>query len=47
MAVGREKTKAVGDRKEWLAARPGQFTVPRTQLVSALQKLLGDYNAAE
>ena len=45
MAVGREKTKAVGDRKEWLAARPGQFTVPRTQLVSALQKLLGDYNA--
>jgi histidyl-tRNA synthetase len=45
MAVGREKTKAVGDRKEWLAARPGQFTVPRTQLVSALKKLLGDYNA--
>ena len=43
MAVGREKTKAVGDRKEWLAARPGQFTVPRAQLVSALQKLLSDY----
>jgi histidyl-tRNA synthetase len=40
MAVGREKTKAVGDRKEWLAARPGQFTVPRTELVSAVRKLL-------
>jgi histidyl-tRNA synthetase len=40
MAVGREKTKAVGDRKEWLAARPGQFTVPRSELVSAVRKLL-------
>ncbi len=46
MAVGREKTKAVGDRKEWLAARPGQFTVPRAQLASALQKLLGDYGTS-
>ena len=27
MTVGREKAKAVGDRKEWLAARPGQTTV--------------------
>ena len=45
MAVGREKTKAVGDRQEWLAARPGQFTVPRTQLVSALKKLLGHEKA--
>lgn len=42
MAVGREKTKAVGDRREWLAARPGQFTVPRAELVSALQKLLSE-----
>jgi histidyl-tRNA synthetase len=42
MAVGREKTKAVGDRREWLAARPGQFTVPRGELVSAVQKLLGE-----
>lgn len=42
MAVGREKTKAVGDRREWLAARPGQFTVPRAELVNAVQKLLSE-----
>ena len=40
MSVGREKAKAVGDRKEWLAARPGQFTVPRADLVEAIKKLL-------
>jgi hypothetical protein len=42
MSVGREKAKAVGDRKEWLAARQGQSTVPRTDLVSAVQKLLAE-----
>ena len=40
MSVGREKTKAVGDRKEWLAARPGQTTVPRSDLVEGVRKLL-------
>ena len=32
MTVGREKAKAVGDRKEWLAARPGQKVVKRSEL---------------
>ncbi|MGZ4810886.1 MAG: His/Gly/Thr/Pro-type tRNA ligase C-terminal domain-containing protein, partial [Thermoanaerobaculia bacterium] len=40
MTVGREKAKAVGDRKEWLAARQGQITVPRAELVPAIQRLL-------
>jgi len=40
MRVGREKAKAVGDRKEWLASRSGQFTVPKTELVQAIQSLL-------
>jgi histidyl-tRNA synthetase len=40
MAVGREKTKAVGDRKEWLAARPGQVTTPRADLVDTVKKML-------
>ena len=40
MAVGREQTKAVGDRKEWLAARPGQLTAPRSELVETIRKML-------
>ena len=42
MSVGREKAKAVGDRKEWLAARPGQITVPRAGLVEGIRKLLAE-----
>jgi histidyl-tRNA synthetase len=42
MSVGREKAKAVGDRKEWLAARPGQITVARGELVEAVRKLLAE-----
>ena len=42
MTVGREKAKAVGDRKEWLAARPGQTTAKRADLVSAVQTLLAE-----
>jgi len=42
MAVGREKAKAVGDRKEWLAARPGQTTIPRAELVDGIRKLLAE-----
>lgn len=42
MTVGREKAKAVGDRKEWLAARPGQTTVPRSELVTAVRNLLAE-----
>jgi histidyl-tRNA synthetase len=42
MSVGREKAKAVGDRKEWLAARPGQIIVPRAELVESIRKLLSE-----
>jgi histidyl-tRNA synthetase len=47
MVVGREKAKAVGDRKEWLAARSGQITAPRTELVEAVKKLLAEIERAE
>jgi histidyl-tRNA synthetase len=46
MTVGREKAKAVGDRKEWLAARPGQIAVPRGELVPAIRKLLAEIEGA-
>ena len=46
MTVGREKAKAVGDRKEWLAARPGQIAVPRHDLVPAIRKLLEEIEKA-
>ena len=46
MTVGREKAKAVGDRKEWLAARPGQTVVPRDQLVIAVTRLLAEIEGA-
>jgi len=42
MSVGREQTKAIGDRKEWIAARPGQTTIPRAQLVEGIRKLLAE-----
>jgi histidyl-tRNA synthetase len=42
MVVGREKAKAVDDRKEWLAVRSGQITAPRAELVSAVKTLLAE-----
>ncbi|HET7712216.1 MAG TPA: His/Gly/Thr/Pro-type tRNA ligase C-terminal domain-containing protein, partial [Thermoanaerobaculia bacterium] len=42
MSVGREKTKAVGDRKEWLAARPGQVVVRRGELVDTVHRMLAE-----
>jgi histidyl-tRNA synthetase len=45
MTVGREKAKAVGDRKEWLAARPGQTTAKRAELAAAIRKLLAEIEA--
>ena len=46
MSVGREQTKAIGDRKEWIAARPGQTTIPRAQLVEGIRKLLAEIDRA-
>jgi histidyl-tRNA synthetase len=42
MSVGREKAKDVGDRKEWLAARPGQIVAPRADLVETVKKMLAE-----
>lgn len=42
MAIGREKAAHVGDRGEWLAARPGQNEVARGDLVDAVRKLLAE-----
>jgi histidyl-tRNA synthetase len=46
MAIGREKAAHVGDREAWLAARPGQATVPRERLVDAVRQLLRDIDGA-
>ena len=42
MSVGREKAKALADRKEWLEARPGQVNVARTDLVETVKKMLAE-----
>jgi histidyl-tRNA synthetase len=42
MAVGRAKAAALGDRDEWLAARPGQTTIPRDKLVEGIRELLAE-----
>jgi histidyl-tRNA synthetase len=40
MAVGKAKAGELGDRSTWLAARPGQESVPRSELVSTVKRLL-------
>ena len=40
MAIGRERTAEIADRDAWKAERPGQFEVPRDQLIPSVQKLL-------
>ncbi len=45
MAVGREKAKNVGDRSEWLAARSGQVTASRNELVATVKRLLDELDA--
>ncbi|HYM60377.1 MAG TPA: His/Gly/Thr/Pro-type tRNA ligase C-terminal domain-containing protein, partial [Thermoanaerobaculia bacterium] len=42
MAAGRAKADALGARSEWLAARPGQTTIPRTELVAGIRQLLDE-----
>lgn len=41
MEVGRELAKQVGERREWLAQRPGQRAVPRAELVATVREMLG------
>jgi histidyl-tRNA synthetase len=45
MAVGRAKADKLGGRSEWLAARPGQITAPRAELVPVVQRLLAEIGA--
>jgi len=40
MAVGRAKAGELGDRNAWLAARPGQLSAPRADLVATVKRLL-------
>ena len=46
MSVGRARAQqlASGARDQWLQERPGQFEVPRTELVSAVRDLLATIN---
>ncbi|MBK9120509.1 MAG: histidine--tRNA ligase [Phycisphaerales bacterium] len=42
MSVGRQRTAQVAARDQWRAERPGQFNVPRAELVPAVRKLLAE-----
>src|SRR5262249_22209880 len=39
---GAKRQAELKDRTAWLQARPGQFTVPRDQIVEAVRAILGD-----
>lgn len=42
MVAGRERAKPVADRKEYLAQRAGQVTIPRNELVEGIRKMLAE-----
>jgi histidyl-tRNA synthetase len=42
MVAGRERAKPVADRKEYLAQRAGQVTIPRSELVEGIRKMLAE-----
>ncbi|MFP5246148.1 MAG: ATP phosphoribosyltransferase regulatory subunit, partial [Thermoanaerobaculia bacterium] len=42
LIAGRERMKPTADRKEYLAQRAGQLSVPRTELVDAIRKMLAE-----
>jgi histidyl-tRNA synthetase len=46
MAAGRAKAGALNDRSAWLAARPGQLTIPRERLVDGIRDLLAEIESA-
>ncbi|MGD2109424.1 MAG: histidine--tRNA ligase [Phycisphaerae bacterium] len=41
MLKGRERSMEIADRSEWVSDRPGQFDVPRQDLVDAVRQMLG------
>lgn len=42
MVAGRERAKPMADRKEYLAQRAGQVTIPRGELVETIRKMLAE-----
>jgi histidyl-tRNA synthetase len=38
--LGRELAAGVSDNAAWRAERPGQFTVPRAELVAAIRRIV-------
>jgi histidyl-tRNA synthetase len=42
MVAGRELLKPTADRKEYLAQRAGQITLPRAELVETIRKMLAE-----
>jgi histidyl-tRNA synthetase len=39
--LGRELASQVADNAAWRAERPGQQTVPRTEMVAAIRRIMG------
>jgi len=42
LVAGRERMKPTADRKEYLAERAGQVTVPRSELVASIRRMLAE-----
>ncbi len=42
LVAGRERMKPTADRKEYLAQRAGQISVPRTELIETITKMLAE-----
>lgn len=45
LVAGRERALPTADRKEWLAQRAGQVTVPRAELIATVAKMLEEVEA--
>jgi histidyl-tRNA synthetase len=45
LVAGRERMKPTADRKEYLAQRAGQVTVPRNELVETIHKMLAEVSS--
>ena len=41
--LGRELSKNLTDRKDWLSEQPSQVTVPRSDLVKAVKDIISRY----
>lgn len=45
LVAGRERALPTADRKEWLAQRAGQVTIPRAELVATIAKMLAEVSS--